>query len=297
MACSWAYGAAATNKANTVRLSQHAATAAPTYHNKGSTMTTRLIRSVACLCVTAALILPAVSATAQSADSKEKPRLYTYVASWQIPRAKWDDMDKQMGPLQKTMDQSVASGAIVAYGSGTTVIHTVEGETHDDWWCGSSQAGVLNVLEALHKAGGAGTSVLASATKHWDNLYVSRFYGWQPGSVKGGYVHGAVYKFKPDAPVDGIDTLSRNFIVPLFEKLQADGSVQAWQVAEEAVHTQDPDFFFIFYVTARADGLDKVNSALSDTIRTNALALPAFGSMVDTKPHRDFLAREDALFK
>jgi hypothetical protein len=119
----------------------------------------------------------------------------------------------------------------------------------------------------------------------------------RPGTVKSGYVHGAVYKLKPDAPSDAVALLSKSFIVPLFEKLLADGSVQAYQVAEQAVHTEDPNLFFIFFVTPKAEGLDKVNAALRDALRANSLAAPAFGSMVDFSQHRDELSRGDSTFK
>jgi hypothetical protein len=253
------------------------------------------VRSLAAACLTAALALPSTPASAQSAE-KEKPRLYTYVANWQLPRAKWDDMEKLRG-VDKTLDQAVSSGTILGYGSGTTLIHQVDGATHDSWWVGNSEAALFNVLDQITKAGGSKSPVLDSATKHWDNLYVSRFYGWHAGTIKGGYVHGSSYKLKPDAPNDAVEVLSKGLIAPLFEKLTADGSVTAWQVATEAIHTEDPNLFFIFYITSTAEGMDKVNAALSEATKANSFALPAFGSMVDFTPHRDFVGREEAVLK
>ena len=51
-----------------------------------------------------------------------------------------------------------------------------------------SLAGVLNVLDQLEKSGGSGTSVLDSATNHFDNVYESRYYNWHAGAVEG-WVH------------------------------------------------------------------------------------------------------------
>lgn len=258
-------------------------------------MKTICLRALASLCLMAVLAIPAAPAGAQAADVKEKPRLYTYVASWAIPRARWEDFEKSNGSGQKTMDQALAGGTILGYGNGTTAVHTADGPTHNNWWIANSMAGVLTVLDDLHKAGSS--PVLLSATKHWDNIYVSRFYGWHPGTVKAGYVHGASYKLKPDAPNDAVDMLSKSLFVPFFEKLVTEGSVSAWQVAEETVHTEDPSLFFIFYITPNAEGLDKVNAALRELVGANSLAGPAIGSMVDYSVHRDSLGTETATLK
>jgi hypothetical protein len=254
-------------------------------------------RAIASACVATALAVWAVPAAAQTTETKEKPRLYTYAAEWVIPRSRWDDMEKASTGNQKILDAAVANGTILGYGDDTTVVHQVEGPTHDNWWVATSMAGLLNVLDELHKSKSAASPVLQSATKHWDNVYVSRFYGWHAGSVKGAYVHGAAYKLKADAPNNAVETLSKSLIVPLFEKLMADGTVSAYQVAEETIHTQDPSMFFIFFITPNAEGLDKLNAALGAALGANPLAGPAFGSMVDFALHRDSLARGDATLK
>jgi hypothetical protein len=244
-----------------------------------------------------ALALLWSTAGAQSTDDKEKPLLYSYAASWVIPRAHWADMAKENAITDKILDRALASGSIVAYGDQESLVHTAEGSTHTGWWCAMSMAGLFNILDEFYKSGNSTNAVLAGAAKHWDGVYESRFYAWHPGSLKGGYVHGSVYKLKADAPADGVAVISRTFVVPLFEKLLTDGSVQAYQVAEQAIHTEDPSLFFIFYATAKAEGLDKVDAALRDALRANPLAAPAFGSMVDFSQHRDELSRGDSTFK
>jgi hypothetical protein len=260
-------------------------------------MKTLLFRLLMSLYVVGAMAVWAVPVSVQSAEVKEKPRLYTYVANWVIPRARWDDMEKARTANQKIFDGAIAGGTLLGYGDDDTLVHQVEGETHANWWAATSIAALLDVLDQIYKSRSTAAPVLASATKHWDSIYVSQFYGWHAGTVKGGYVHGASYKLKADAPRDAVEVLSRSFIVPLFEKLMADGTVQAYQVAEETIHTADPDMFFIFYVTSNAEGIDKVNAALRAAIGENSLASPAFASMVDFAAHRDDLGRENATFK
>jgi len=252
---------------------------------------------IAVFCLAAAAGMTSTAAVAQISEVKDKAPLYTYVAYWDIPRARWADMAKDSAGTVKILDKAIGSGAIIAYGNNEAVVHTPEGSTHAGWWCATSMAGVLNTLDEFYKAGTAATPALTSATKHWDNLLVSRAYGWRSGAVKGGYVHGAVYKLKPEAPNSSVETISKSFAVPLFEKLMADGTVQAYQVAEQALHTADPDLFFIFYITPKAEGLDKVQAALIEAIGNNALAGPALASMADMSRHRDDLSRGDAVFK
>ena len=62
-----------------------------------------------------------------------------------------------------------------------------------------SMAAMLNVLDKFYKSGTPTSPVLASATKHSDGIFVSRFYNWRPGTYKGAYTRVAMYKLKPDA--------------------------------------------------------------------------------------------------
>jgi hypothetical protein len=246
------------------------------------------------LAITGAWVLPA---GAQVAEVKEKPPLYTYVANWNIPRAHWAEMDKQAAADAKIFDKAVSSGGLVGYGEDENLVHQAEGETHDTFWSAMSMAAVLNVLDELRKGGVATASVLNTATKHSDNLFVSRFYNWKSGSMKGAYTHGASYKLKAEAPDDALQTLAKGFIVPLLEKLLADGSIQQYEIDVEAIHTEAPGTFWIFWIAPTAEGVDKVNAALAETLKAQPLTGPAIDSMVDFTPHRDLLARTNATYK
>ena len=263
----------------------------------GDDMNTILIRVLAVLCLASALGVATTPANAQSSEVKEKPRIYTYVSNWVLPRSKWADMEKNNAASQKIIDAALASGTIFAAGNGEALIHTEHGATHYGWWCATSEAGVLNLLDEFYKNGGATNATFGSATAHWDGLYVSRFYNYKSGPLKNGYDHAAYYKLKPDAPSDAVSTLSKAVLVPFLDKLMNDGAVVAYQIAEEAIHTQDPNWFFLFYLTPDAAGLDKVNAALSAAMAKDPLVGAAFNSMVDFTPHRDDLSRTNAMFK
>lgn len=252
---------------------------------------------VASMLVLATAALYSRPACAQMMEVKEKPPMYSYVADWSIPRGQWAEMAKNDLADEKLMEKAFASGTIVAYGNDSTLIHQPEGSTHDGWWSAMSMAGVLNVLDQAYSSGSASAPVLSTATKHWDNLYVSRYYNWHSGSWKGVYTHGASYTLKPDAPSDAVEKLTKNVIAPLMEKMLADGTIHEWEVDTEAIHTTNSNTFWLFYITANAEGLDKVNAALTDMLKANPLDGPAFGSMVDLSMHRDELARTNATYK
>jgi hypothetical protein len=241
--------------------------------------------------------LSVTAVQAQSTEVKEKAPMYSYIANWVIPRAQWADMQKSLEADNSTMDKAIADGTILAYGDDTTLIHTVDGETNDDWWSSSSMAGLMNVLDQLYKSGSATSPVLNSATKHWDEVLEARYYNWKSGSYKGAYTHVGVYKLKADAPDDAVSLLSKNLVVPLLEKQLADGTIVEYEIDTQAVHTSTPGYFLIVYVSQNADGLDKVNAAVEAAIKANPLGGDAFGSMTDFTAHRDDLLRTNATWK
>ena len=263
---------------------------------KDKTMNKRLWGVFAGVCVLVACVASSTLVSAQS-EVKEKPPMYSYVSFWNIPRADWGEMAKSNAADQSILEKALSSGTLVGFGNDTNLVHNPEGYTHDDWWSSMSMAGLMNVLEQFYSSGNATIPVLEKATKHGDGIFVSRYYNWHSGSFKGGYTHGSSYKLKSDASDDAVDTLSKSFIVPLMEKMLADGTLHEYEVDTEAVHTQAPGTFWIFYICTNAEGLDKVNAALRDALKNSPLSGPAFGSMVDFSVHRDDLARTNGTFK
>ena len=235
--------------------------------------------------------------SAQTSEVKEKPPMYSYISNWAIPRAQWSDMAKADEADRPALEKALANGTIVGYGSDVNMVHTLDGETHDQWWSAMSMAGVINVLEQFYQSNSTNSPVLSSATKHWDELYVSRFYNWHPGTIKDGYAHVSFYQLKPDASDDAVETLSKNLVVPLLEKQLAAGTIAEYEIDTQAVHTEAPGTFVIVYLATHADGLDKVNAALDEEIKSNPMGGMGFQSMVDLSAHHDDLAHADASYK
>ncbi len=257
----------------------------------------RMLWRFAGLCTLALVAVWAMPARGQMSEVKEKPPMYSYVGFWNIPRAQWADYEKAGAADEKVLAPALASGTIVGYGSDLNLVHTADGATHDDWWSSMSMAGLMNVLNQFYSNGSATSPALQAATKHWDGIYVSHFYNWKSGSWKGLYTHGGQYKLKADAPDDAVAMLAKNLIVPILEKQLADGTIYEYEIDTEAIHTDPPGTFWIFYIAANADGLDKVNAAVQAAVKANPLALAAFDSMMDSSGHRDYLAMTSATYK
>jgi hypothetical protein len=160
-----------------------------------------------------------------------------------------------------------------------------------------SLAGLIKVLEQVRKSANPAAPPLSTATKHSDSILVSRYYNWKKGSWKDIYTYGSQYKLKADAPDDAVDQLSKNLIVPLMEKMLADGTIVEYEIDTQAVHTEAPGLFYIIYLGANAEALDKVNAAIRESFKANPMAGPAFGSMVESSQHRDELDRTNATYK
>jgi hypothetical protein len=223
--------------------------------------------------------------------------MYSYVGFWSIPRAQWGDMEKADAADQTVQQKAMADGTIIGYGNDMNLVHQPDGATHDDWWSSMSMAGLMNVLDRFYKSSTVTSPVLASATRHWDNIAVSRFYNWRSGSYKGAYTRAAMYKLKKDAPDDAVEMLSKHLFVPMLEKMLADGSIVEYEVDTEAIHTDDPGTFWVVFIATNADGLDKFNAAVRDMHKTNPLGGPAIDSMVDFTPHRDYLSSSTGTYK
>lgn len=232
----------------------------------------------------------ATLASAQSAQVEKKPPMYTYISSWAIPRAQWLELDKALADTNKVF----AGRSLVGYGADETVLHQADGSTHAVWWSAMSMAVLFSVLDDLHKTP---APALNGATKHWDDIYVSRFYSWHSGELRGAYIQTTSYKLNAGAPDDAVELLSKNIFVPLLERLLSDGTLIEYEVDVQAEHTAAPDTFWITFIAVKAEGLDRANASIAEAFKANPLVGPTFFSVVDFAAHRDYLYRTEATYR
>lgn len=243
------------------------------------------------------LTIAALATPANAQEIKPKPPMYSYVANWQVPRDKWPDLEKTTASMSGVLEKAAADGTLVGYGYDESQVHVSDGATHDNWWSATSMAGLLKVLDRVRVNATSTSSVMSIATKHWDDIYVSRYYNWKSGPYKNAYGHISTYKLKKDAPDDALEQLSQHLIVPIMEKLLADGSIIEYEVDTEAIHSEDPGMFALVYVSPTADGLDKVQAAVRNSVKDHPLSGQAFGSLTEDSGHRDYLVKGDGAYK
>ena len=253
-----------------------------------------LMKFVCALALTTVATLCAVPAHAQMTDEKEKPAVYTYVAQWAVPRTSWPAYEKGIPGTKALMDKLVADGTITGYGWFKNLVHQEGTPTHGDWFSAASMGGLMKALAAIVAQGGD-DKVLAEL-KHWDFILVSRQYGHHAGTFENGYLRVGTYKAKPNEG-EAAEKMTKAYIVPILEKLLADGAIHFYSVGREAIHTQDPAQFDVVIIANGPDGLDKFYAALESAGKANPTGGPAFGSATEGSAHRDSLMLATAVFK
>jgi hypothetical protein len=232
----------------------------------------------------------AAPAGAQTTKVKEKPPMYSYIAVWNIPRTQWKARENQSAAARKILDRAISEGTIVAYGFD-------ENPLHDTFWLAMSKAKLQIVLDQFKKAGITVAPSTAGAAAPPVSILISRYYNWHPGSWKNAYVHVGIYKIKPDAPPDAVNTLSRNFFAPVLENMLSDGAIFEWETDTYADPKDSPGTFLIAYLSATSEGLDKANNVLQKALKSNPPTGAAFDSLVDVSANRDVVVRSYAAYK
>lgn len=225
---------------------------------------------------------------AQSGEGGKPPE-YTYIAEWAVPRDQWKDMAKVIANEKALMDKLIADGTIVSYGDFSNLLHQEGQPTHGSWFTATSIANLLKGLEAIYTLPEV-TSPVFSASKHWDFFMGSRLHNARSGKFQGGYLAGAGFDAKPGHAHE-FDELIKNNLVPVFEKLLADGAVTSYSVDSEVFHMEKPGRITFVYTTADAAGVDKVEQAVLSAFEKNSALQAALQGAVDHDTHRDFLAR------
>ncbi len=221
---------------------------------------------------------------------KEKPPVYTYISEWAVPRPMWGDMVKLDEEDKPLMDQLVADGVIVGYGAYTNLIHQEGIPTHGTWFTATSEGKLLKALEAIYAHPGSTTAPVESASKHWDYVLVSRIYNQRPGTSTDGYLTGDEWEVKA-GDMHAYTDLVKSTLVPVCEKLLADGVLTSYGLDTEDYHQDKIGIVTFYMTTADADGVDKAGKAFDEAFDKNPALGAAFRSLVEREGHRDFLDR------
>ena len=241
-----------------------------------------------CLPILCLAVATATRLEAQMA-AKDKPPVYTYVAEWDVPRAQWGDMvklDEQDRPL---LDKLVADGTIVGYGAYTNLIHQEGQPTHGTWFTAMSEGNLLKALEAFYAQPGSVGAPVEGASKHWDQIFTGDIYNGKPGT-SGGYLVWSRWEIKP-GEMRSYSELTKSSIVPIMEKLLAEGSITSYGLLREDFHQQKLGTVYQYITVPNASALDQVNKALQDAFKDNPAYGDAVQALADREGHQDFLTR------
>lgn len=226
--------------------------------------------------------------SAQAAD-EGKPPMYISVSQWAVPRAQWGEVTKRNDADRAMMDKLVADGTITGYGEFMNLIHAEGEPTHGEWMTATSEGNILKALEGFYARPDVTAPVLA-ASKHWDYFLVSRMHNQRSGKFDGAYLTGIAWDVKPGQD-EAFRNLLKSRIVPILEKLLADGTLIFYTVAVENYHKAPPGHYEVVFTTPDASGVDKVTQAFEAAFSKDTELGPAMQSLTTTETHRDFLLR------
>ena len=132
------------------------------------------------------------------------------------------------------------------------------------------------------------TAPARAASKHWDFLFVSTTHGAR-AYTGSGYLRVISGELKPGKE-EAFRAAYRQYVVPVFEKLLADGAIVDYELDAEYVIGDAPGRFFSAVVTKDAEGLDKLRTAIADVFEKNPAVQEALTSPAEPNSRRDLLA-------
>jgi len=220
--------------------------------------------------------------------SSSQPPIFTYVSEWNTPRAQWADMAKVEADIKATMDALVADGTLLGYGTYENRIHSDASPTHGSWFQADSLANIFKTLDKIYAQAGATTAPAQAASKHWDFLFVSTIHGAK-AHTGSGYLRVVSAQLKPGKEEE-FRAAYRQYILPVYAKLLADGAIVDYELDTEYVIGNAPGRFFSAVVTKDAEGLDKVRTAIADLYEKNPAVADALTSLSEPNSRRDLLA-------
>ena len=234
------------------------------------------------------IVLAVMLVPAALPQMEPTPVVYTYVSSFQVPRANWasysEDNEKTFVPVVEKM---TADGAIISWSTFETVVHTPDGYTHGAAWSSTSIAGLMKVLDEVRKNGPRPGQI--AATKHEDLLMQTSLY--HVGSGTPAYLRVVCSNAKADKPGEYTATLKK-LLVPTFEEQLKKGVATYYGVDEQYVNTGAPSTRCVVITYPNAEGIDKWATAISTTMSKWSPAERAeFAGSTVPDSRRDIIAR------
>ena len=208
------------------------------------------------------IVLAVMLVPAALPQMEPTPVVYTYVSSFQVPRANWaaysEDTEKTFVPVVEKM---TADGTILSWSTFETVVHTPDGYTHGAAWSSTSIAGLMKVLDEIRKNGPRPGQI--SSTRHEDLLMQTTTY--HAGTGTPAYLRVVCSNAKADKPGEFTATLKK-LLVPTFEEQLKKGAATYYGVDEQYVNTAPQSTRCVVIDYPNAESMDKWAAAISATM-------------------------------
>jgi len=235
-------------------------------------------------CVLFALLIVLVATAGQAQE------IFTYISHWKVPRASFQDASEFNEQSAAGFEQLVADGTIVHWGIDEPFVHSPTGHTHGTWFAATSLEGIDKAMATIQQGGGA-NPIASSSEAHHDHLMRSLAHGGKTSNIRNGYSRTIIMKAKLGRNQDW-QTFAAASYKPVFDALVEDGTVLLWEISTDAIHANgNSQQRYIWYVTADAAGVDKVNAALAKDRAERSGPHSALRGASDQEGHRDGLAR------
>lgn len=228
------------------------------------------------------------------AQQQEEPPTFTFVSEWAIPRTQWPEYqaarEKNTKPI---FDKMLADGTIISWGMYVTVVHDESGITHGTWYETTSIAALERVLGELIKL--TPSPMQLAATKHRDYLLRSPLRRSKAASGSNGYLWVSANQVQPGKGQEWREMFDK-YSKPVYDELLANGTILAYWIDVEQVHTDNPGWRYVVYLTPNADALAKVNAAFEGAGQkrgadANRGISRSFADITVAGVHRDYFAR------
>lgn len=219
------------------------------------------------------------------AQQPSEPAVFGFVADWSVPREKWAEFEAWgEKSVQPVLERMLANGTLIEWGLATRVVHEEGKSTHSTWWVASSIAALEKVREELIKLP---PNPAAAGAKHYDILLQSMVYRARTSATTSGYLYVSSVKVKPGMG-QAWEALGKKYFQPVLDGLLKDGTLLGYGIDAEYVHTDDPAWRSVWYLTPNAEGEDKVRAAFDAVFdRESATLLPALSASTLPSEHRD----------
>jgi hypothetical protein len=234
--------------------------------------------------------------------SQDQP-LYTRIASWNLARMHWADFEKDFKKNQQpVMEKLLADGVITQYGVDAVTVHTADGQTHSTWFSSRSLANLEKALDTLVAASEKlgpeerrRQNTDFAGEKHRDFIVRSLVHKVRPANQDKGYDMASFFTVKPGKGPEYLE-LWNKYNKPTLEQLLAEGTISAYGLDVEQVHTNSPLERVMWFVMPNAEALDKIEAAFEaarnkvDAVERRAIGA-LFAEVTEPGTHRDAMFR------